>query len=292
MDNLRGSLLMVLAMLLFAIEDMFIKQMSGAIPIGQIMVCLSAGGVIAFGIVAKLRDPGPLFDGFWHPAVVGRNLCDTFGSMGFLTALALTPISTASAILQATPLWVTIGAAIFFGETVGWRRWTATLLGLFGVLLIIRPGMEGFDANSLFAVMGVIGLGARDLFTRRLPPTLSTIKVSVYAFVTLIPAGIFLHLIQGDPIATPDATNTLRLILAMLIGVAAYYTIVAATRLGDLSLVSPFRYSRLVFALFIGVFAFGERPDALTLLGAAIIIAAGLYTLWRESRLNRSQPAL
>ncbi len=292
MDNLRGSVLMVLAMLLFAIEDMFIKQMSGAIPIGQITVILAMGGVIVFGTAAMIKEPGALFDHFFHPAVVGRNLCDAIGSIGFLTALALTPISTASAILQATPLWVTVGAAILFGETIGWRRWTATLVGLFGVLLIIRPGMEGFDANALFAVVAVIGLGSRDLFTRRLPPNISTIKVSVYAFVSLIPAGIAMHLVQGDPIAIPNAPNTLRMIAAILIGIAAYYTIVAATRIGDVSLISPFRYSRIVFALFIGVFAFGERPDVLTLLGAFIIVTSGLYTLWRESRLNRHKPAL
>ncbi len=292
MDNLRGSVLMVLAMLLFAIEDMFIKQMSGAIPIGQITVILAMGGVIVFGTAARIKEPGALFEHFFHPAVVGRNLCDAIGSIGFLTALALTPISTASAILQATPLWVTVGAAILFGETIGWRRWTATLVGLFGVLLIIRPGMEGFDANALFAVVAVIGLGSRDLFTRRLPPNISTIKVSVYAFVSLIPAGIVMHLVQGDPIAMPNAPNTLRMIAAILIGIAAYYTIVAATRIGDVSLISPFRYSRIVFALFIGVFAFGERPDVLTLLGAFIIVTSGLYTLWRESRLNRNKPAL
>ncbi len=292
MDNLRGSVLMVLAMLLFAIEDMFIKQMSGAIPIGQITVILAMGGVIVFGTAARIKEPGALFEHFFHPAVVGRNLCDAIGSIGFLTALALTPISTASAILQATPLWVTVGAAILFGETIGWRRWTATLVGLFGVLLIIRPGMEGFDANALFAVVAVIGLGSRDLFTRRLPPNISTIKVSVYAFVSLIPAGIVMHLAQGDPIAIPNAPNTLRMIAAILIGIAAYYTIVAATRIGDVSLISPFRYSRIVFALFIGVFAFGERPDVLTLLGAFIIVTSGLYTLWRESRLNRHKPAL
>ncbi len=291
MDNIRGSMLMVFSMLCFAIEDMFIKQMASAIPIGQILVLLSFGGILIFGSAAILREGGQLFSHFFHPIVVGRNLCDAFGTIGFLTAIALIPLSTASAILQATPLMVTLGAAIFFRESVGWRRWTATIVGLCGVLIIIRPGLEGFDARSLFAVMAVVGLGARDLFTRILPRDISTMKTSTYAFVTLIPTGVGLFLVQGDPIAIPDTANTLRLLAALLIGVIAYYTIVAATRVGDLSMISPFRYSRLVFALIIGVVAFGESPDALTLVGAAIIILAGLYTIMREARLRRASNA-
>lgn len=291
MDNTRGAMLMVLAMFLFAVEDMFIKQMAGAIPVGQIVAALALGGALFFLATEWIRGSGPIFDRYWHPAVIGRNLCDAFGTIGFVTAIALIPISTASAVLQATPLAVTIGAALFLGETVGWRRWTATLLGLGGVVLIIRPGLEGFDANVLFAVMGVVGLGARDLFTRKLPRDLSSSKVSIYAFVTLIPTGVAMFLVQGDPVVVPDTVNALRFAAATVIGIAAYYAIVMATRIGDVSMVSPFRYSRLVFAMIIGIVAFGERPDALTLLGAAIVVGSGLYSLLRERRLRRASLA-
>ncbi len=293
MDNLRGSILMVVSMLGFAFEDMLIKKMSGGLPLGQVMILLGIGGAIVFGAVAKSYGD-PLFSHvILHPAVMLRNFCEFIGTMGFVSAIALTPISTASAILQATPLVVTLGAALFFGESVGWRRWSAISVGLFGVLLIIRPGMEGFDAKSLLAVVGVVGLAGRDLATRRIPQTTTSRQISFYAFVVSIATGAVLLKIgvTGDTWTSLGTTDIQRLLAAVVIGVLAYYAIVAATRIGDISIVAPFRYSRLVFALIIGVLAFGERPDTLTLIGAAIIVASGIYTLWRESRLGHaSQP--
>lgn len=288
MDNIRGSILMVFAMLGFAIEDMFIKQMSGALPVGQIIWVLGLGGGVLFGAFGLLRGHAMVSRDLVHPAVLARTGCEMFGTVGFITALSLIDISVASAILQATPLIVTAGAALFLGEMVGWKRWAAIAVGFVGVLLVLRPGMAGFDANALFAVMGVIGLGARDLFTRRVPKTVTSVQISTYAFLALVPTGFLLLAITGTPMAQPDEADTFRLIAAVVIGIAAYYAIVAATRIGDISVVSPFRYSRLVFALCVGVVAFQERPDALTLIGAAIIVGSGLFSLWREARLRRA----
>ena len=275
---------MVLAMLGFAVEDMLIKQMAGALPVGQILATLGLGGVLLFAPLARLRTGPGLFDSLTQPRVMLRNAFEAVGTIGFVTAIALTPISTASAILQAAPLVVTLGAALFLGEQVGWRRWSAIAIGLIGVLLILRPGLDGFDPLSLFAVLGMVALSGRDVVTRTLPPRIHSMKLAVYAFLTLIPTGLILVWVQGGQMVRPDDTDALRLALAVVLGIAAYYCIVLATRVGDLSAVAPFRYSRLVFALVIGVVVFGERPDALTLLGSAIIVASGLYTLWRETR--------
>jgi drug/metabolite transporter (DMT)-like permease len=206
------------------------------------------------------------------------------GTIGFVTAIALIPLSTASAILQATPLFVTLGAALFLQESVGWRRWTAILVGFCGVLLIIRPGLEGFTWQSLFALQGVVGLGIRDLATRRVPRTTSSLQLSFWAFLVLIPASGLMIWANGEVIAAPDAITLVYFAIALLIGIGAYYSIVAAMRLGEISFVSPFRYSRILFALVIGISVFGERPDAMTLTGAAIIVGSGIYTLWREQR--------
>lgn len=296
MDNIRGSALMVLAMLGFAIEDMFIKQMSGALPVGQILIVLGIGGAVVFALIARAYGDTLWSRDLRHPAVILRNAGEVVGTMGFVTAVALTPISSASAILQATPLVVTIGAALFLGETVGWRRWLAIVIGLSGVLLVIRPGLEGFDVNSLFAVQGVIGLAIRDLATRRVPATISSRQLSTYAFAVIVPTGVLVLWLRDSTMVVPDGADMVRIALAVVVGVAGYYTLVAATRIGDMSVIAPFRYSRLIFALFIGVLVFGEAPDHLTLLGAAIIVGSGTYTLWRESRLRRaslaSQPAL
>ena len=292
MDNIRGSILMVLAMLGFAIEDMLIKQMAGTLPVGQVVIGLGIGGAVIFGIMVKTYGEALWSRAVLHPAVISRNLFEVFGTLGFVSAIALTPISTASAILQATPLVVTLGAALFLGETVGWRRWAASSVGLSGVLLIIRPGMEGFDAKSLLAVIGVIGLAGRDLSTRRIPSEISSRQIAFYSFiVSIFTGGILLRLgVTGDTWLATSTDENLRLAAAIVVGVLAYYAIVAATRVGDVAIVAPFRYSRLVFALVVGVLAFGERPDALTLIGALIIVASGFYTLWREAQLRRASP--
>ena len=143
MDNLRGAALMTLAMLGFAIEDMFIKFMAGALPVGQIIALLGLGGTIAFATVIVVQRR-PLFSrALLTPAIAVRSLGEIIGTIGFVTAIVFTPLSSASAILQATPLAVTLGAALFLQEKVGWRRWSAILVGFCGVLPIIRPGLDG-----------------------------------------------------------------------------------------------------------------------------------------------------
>ncbi|MEM9576202.1 MAG: DMT family transporter [Pseudomonadota bacterium] len=282
MDNLRGAGLMVLSMLLFALEDMLIKFLATALPIGQIVGMLGLGSALLLAIALRAQRQ-PLFTAqILTPAILLRAFGELVGTVGFVTAIVLIPLSTASAILQATPLFVTLGAALFLQEQVGWRRWTAILVGFFGVLLIIRPGLDGFDWQSLFALQGVIGLGIRDLATRRVPPQTSSLQLSFWAFLVLLPAAAFMMWVNDETLTMPDWTGWTIYAIALLIGILAYYTIVAAMRLGEISFVSPFRYSRILFALIIGVFVFSERPDALTLIGAAVIVGSGLYTLWRE----------
>jgi drug/metabolite transporter (DMT)-like permease len=286
MENLRGAAMMVAAMAAFAIEDMFIKRLSVDISTGQILMMLGAGGALVFGIFAQRQ--GRLFSAdLWHRAVILRNLGEVIGTMGFVTAIALTPLSSASAILQATPLAVTLGAALFMGESVGWRRWSAILVGFAGVLLIIRPGLEGFQPASLFAVQGVIGLAIRDLATRATPRSIGAMQLSTYAFALLVPTGLVLLLVQGHGIVPLEPAQWTQMGGALLLGLVGYYSIVSAMRLGEVAVVTPFRYSRLIFAIIIGVTMFGERPDALTLTGAALIVGSGLYTLLREARLHR-----
>ncbi|EDM71256.1 integral membrane protein, putative [Roseobacter sp. AzwK-3b] len=286
MENLRGSALMVLAMAGFALEDMFIKRLADDLPVGQILMLLGAGGAVIFGLAALSRGHALLSRDLLTWPVMLRNLGELIGTIGFVTAIALTPLSSASAILQATPLAVTLGAALFLREQVGWRRWSAILVGFAGVLMVIRPGLSGFEPASLFAVQAVFGLAMRDLATRAVPHTVTSMQLSSYGFATIVPAGALLLWLSGGAVS-PSAANWRDIALALVLGVAAYYAIVAAMRVGEVSFVTPFRYTRLIFALVIAVLIFDEQPDALTLMGAAIIIASGLYTLLRERRLRR-----
>lgn len=284
MDNLRGAALMTLSMLGFAIEDMFIKFMAGRLPVGEIITLLGLGGGIVFAIVLAVQGR-PLFSrALLIPAIAIRSVGEIIGTIGFVSALVFTPLSSASAILQATPLAVTLGAALFLQEKVGWRRWSAILVGFGGVLLIIRPGLDGFDIKSLFAVQGVFGLAIRDLATRKIPKTTSSMQISFLAFLTLVPTGLVLLHFTGEELVMPSKGLWFLIGAATTLGTVSYYAIVAAMRIGDVGFVTPFRYSRLLFAMAIGVLVFGEQPDTLMLIGSAIIVGSGIFTIWRERK--------
>ncbi len=286
MENLRGAAMMTLAMLGFAIEDMIIKLMAGSLPTWQIIGVMGVGGAFIFGALT-LRKNQPLFSSaMLNRTILLRNLGELVGTVGFVTAIALTPISSASAILQATPLMVTLGAALFLHEPVGWRRWSAILVGFAGVLLIIRPGLDAFNPLSLFAVLGVLGLAIRDLATRQVSGAISSFQLSFLAFLTLIPAAGILSLFSTVSYVPPTPWRWLLVVTSIFLAVLAYYAIVAAMRIGDISFVTPFRYSRMVFALIVGVAVFDEQPDLPMLLGSAIIVASGIYTVWRERKLR------
>ncbi|WP_298969759.1 DMT family transporter [uncultured Roseobacter sp.] len=286
MENLRGATFMVLAMLGFAIEDMLIKFLAVELPVGQIIGMLGLGSAVLVGLLLVLQGQALFTRAMLTPVIALRAFGELVGTLGFVTAIALTPLSSASAILQATPLFVTLGAALFLQEKVGWRRWSAIIVGFFGVLLIIRPGMEAFDWLSLFALQGVVGLGIRDLATRRVPRETSSLQLSFLAFLVLIPSAALLMWINSSALVTVSTANWVYLIIALLIGIVAYYLIVAAMRIGEVSFVTPFRYSRIIFALVVGIAVFNENPDLWTLTGAFIIVASGLYTLWREGNVR------
>ncbi|MEX0970236.1 MAG: DMT family transporter [Paracoccaceae bacterium] len=286
MENLRGIILMVASMAGFAIEDMFIKLASDEVPVGQILMTLGIGGTIFFMVALRIRG-----ERFWgrdllSAAVSLRNLGEIIGSVGFVCALALMPISSASAILQAAPLAVTLGAALFLGEAVGWRRWSAIFIGFIGVMMIVRPGLEGFNVYSIFALVSVAGLAMRDLATRQVAKSISSLRLAAVALIVVIPTGAALSLFTAAP-QMPGVSSTLYLLGAISVGAVSYYAVILATRLGEVSVIAPFRYSRLLFALGIGYFIFAERPDFWTLFGATIIIASGVYTFAREQRLRR-----
>ncbi len=277
-DNLRGSIWMVASMAGFAVEDAFLKSASTAIPVGEAMVLMGLAGMLVFGALA-MRAGEPVFPA----SLVSRTMAvrsgfEVVGRLFYALAIALTPISVASAILQATPLVVVLGAALVFGERVGGQRWLVIAVGFAGVLVILRPGLAGFDALSLLAVIGLIGFAGRDLATRAAPSALSNAQLGVAGFAMLgLSGGIILGFTGG--IVLPPALVLAKVAGAAVFGILGYGALTTAMRTGEVSAVTPFRYSRLLFAMGLGVLAFGERPDAATLAGSAIIVACGLFIL-------------
>jgi drug/metabolite transporter (DMT)-like permease len=182
-----------------------------------------------------------------------------------------------------------MGAAVILREPVGWRRWTAIAVGFTGMLLILRPFGAGFDPNALFAVIAVFALALRDLLTRRVPAVMHTLQLALLGFAAVIPAGVLLLL--GQTPMAPGWREAGLMAGILGLGMVSYIAITLATRTGEVAVVAPFRYSRLVFAMAVGAMLFGERPDPWTLAGSALIIASGLYTFARERRLALARAA-
>ncbi|WCR09294.1 DMT family transporter [Paracoccus stylophorae] len=293
--NARAAALMTLGMAAFACEDALLKLLSRGISIGQLLVVLGLGGMAIFGAWVA-RSPGGLrWRDLIHPGVVLRNLAEGVCAICFLTALSIGDLSIASAILQALPLLMTLGAAVVLGEPVGWRRWTSIAVGFAGVILIVRPGTDAFQPGSILALIAVVALAVRDLVTRRLPVQIGSGLLTASAFGAMAVAGAVLVVIGGQPMVVPGPAEAGMMAVSLAFGLLGYMTMVIATRIGEIGAIAPFRYSRLVFAIILGVLVFGERPDGWTLAGAGIIAGAGGYAMWREARLRgrtrRRRPA-
>lgn len=279
--NRRGSLFMVLAMAGFAVEDMFIKSAAKTMPLGQVLALMGALGVLWFALQSR-RVGEPAFPAALRSrTMLVRSSFEMVGRLFYSLAIALTPISVASAILQATPLVVVAGAALIFGERVGLWRWALTALGFAGVLVILRPGLEGFDAMAILAVIGLLGFAGRDLATRAAPLALSNAQLGVAGFAVLGLAGLIILGVQGGPVL-PGALPLAKALGAAGFGILGYSYLTRAMRTGEVSAVTPFRYTRLLFALLVGVVVFGERPDLATLIGSAMIVGCGVLILMRR----------
>jgi S-adenosylmethionine uptake transporter len=280
-ENARGALWMTVSMAGFVLNDTLMKSVAGEIPLFQ---AIFLRGLMATTLVGALAwQRGALRHvprGSDRRMILYRMAGEIGGTSLFLTALFNMPLANATAILQAAPLAVTLAAALFLGHPVGWRRYTAIGVGFIGVLLIVRPGSEGFNAYSLTALASVLFITLRDVSTRGLSVMMPGLLVTVLTSVAItVFAGAVTVFEEWQPMRWE--------ILARLGGAAmllslGYYTGIAAMRVGEIGFVSPFRYSNLLWALMLGFAVFGEVPSWLTVAGAAIVMATGLYTLHRE----------
>jgi len=286
-ENLRGAGLMMAAMAAFVLNDTLMKLVSANLNLFQAVFLRGIGTTLL--ILAVARWQGVLR---FRPArrdqriMVWRTLGDMGQMICFLTALFHMPIANVSAILQSLPLAMTLAAALFLKEPVGWRRYTAIFAGFVGVLLIVRPGSEGFNVYSLVALTTVIFVVLRDLSTRQLARAVPNIFVTLVTSLAVTTMSGVASVVQGwNSVAQGD--------LVLLCGAAffvsfGYMFITMAMRVGEIGFISPFRYTMLVWAILVGLFVFGDVPRPLTLLGAAIIVASGIYTFYRERKVARS----
>lgn len=283
--NLAGIVGVLVAMFCFVVNDVFVKLVGADLPIGEMMLLrgvVSVAGVLAVAWwMGALRPPRILLSG----PVAGRVTGEIFSTPLFLFGLMHMPFADANAILQFGPLAVTAGSAIFLAERVGWRRWTAACVGLLGVLLIIRPGGATFNTFALLPLGSVVAGAARDLFTRRIDHRVPTLMLTLVSAGTVTVTGGAIAMVETW--VTPSPMHLVQLTAAAVLLAIGYFAATIAVRAAEISVIAPFRYSIVVFAIVCGVLVWGEVPDALSFVGIGIVTAAGLYTFYRERRFAR-----
>ena len=284
---LRAIIYMVVGMFFFMLGDLYLKLASQHLPLGMVVFFLGAGMSLLFAVMMKGQG-APLFDkAYWHHAMMMRCLGEAIGVIGVMIAVAFAPLSTVSAIMQSLPLLLTLIGAVFLKESVGKHRIFALLAGLIGVLIIIRPGFEGFDLFASFTLVGVLGMAIRDVGTRIMPQDISTGALSFWGSVAIAVTGIAMLAVMQDA-HLPNQTGlilSLALVIAAAIGTLC---VSSAMRLAEVSAISPFRYIRVVFGIGAGILILGEKVDAPTYIGCVIVVAAGLYSWFRERRVAKS----
>ena len=286
-ENLLGAALMTCCVLAYVLNDAVMKLLFADIDFFQAiflrgLVSLPPLLVLALMTKTLLQKYSAKNQRF----MIIRILAEIGTTVTFLTALKHMPLANVTAILQSLPLAITMAAAIFLGEPVGWRRWSAICLGFTGVLIIIRPGLAGFNSYSLLALAAVLLLTVREISTRQLDKKIPTVTVALST--TLGITAFAALMLIGDEWAEINFVSWSLIIAAAAAVTVATLLSVVAMRTGDIGFVSPFRYTSLIGAIGLGILLFGEWPDGMTLLGAVIIAFAGVYSLYREQLFNKN----
>ena len=285
-DNQRGATFMMLSMAAFVLNDTFVKLLGAHIPLFEI---LFLRGLLATGALIMMcwylnalqwrhsaRD--------WS-LMIARSGSEIAAAYFFLTALIHMPIANVTAILQTLPLTVSLGGVLFFKNPIGWRRLLAILIGFGGMMLIVRPGSDGFDIYSIYVLIAVLCVTVRDLTTRAMSKSVPSLFVTLLASLSVtVYSGI---MVIGAEFTPMTSTDQAYLIASAIFIIGGYAFSVLVMREGDISFVALFRYSAVIWTLLIGFWVFGDWPDELTLLGAAIIALSGGYTMLREARIKR-----
>lgn len=282
--NRRGIRLMVAAMACFVVNDALVKFVSQSLPAGQLIFVrglMATALVLAVMRLTVMRGTGaavPLrrLAGGW---VALRALLDGLASLTYLISLFHLPLANATAINMASPLFITLAAVWWLRQRVGPLQWLAVAAGFAGVLLVIQPRAEGFNAFAWLCLLGTVLHAARDLVTLRIASDVPSIGVTLAtAVMVTLQAGL---LMLAEGLVPMNAAQLALLAAAAAFLASGYQLIIRATRAGSISVVAPFRYSGLLLAVAIGWAVWGEVPNALAWAGIALMLGAGLYLLRR-----------
>lgn len=265
----------------FVTGDTIVKFLAQTSNIGQIIAIRSLMACVITIALIHHRKAWQDLKYIFNKKVMIRTMAETMATLFFFLGLLELPLGNANAIMQVIPLSVTLGAALFLGEAVGWRRWLAIWIGFAGVMLIIRPGFEGFNAYALYTLLAVIFVTLRDLITRTFDGHVPSLPATFAMTVTTAILGGFMMLPAGE-VSPVSATEYAWMALGAFILIVGQETVIYAMRIGDMSFISPLRYISLPIALFWGFVIFEEIPDIYMLMGSVIVVAMGIYTFHRE----------
>ena len=291
-DNFRGVLLMCGSMLAFTLNDTLVKAViHDGMPLYQVIALRGIGAAAGLCLIAlqqngrlALWPQGP--DRLW---LALRTVGELGATWSFLVALTHMPLANLSAIMQSLPLVVTLAAALLLGEPIGWRRLTAIFVGFVGVMIIIRPGAAAFDEWSVLGLVSVGFVVLRDLATRRFSTALPATTGAIWAAVTVLTMGSVGMVAEGWQPTT--LWHLVQIAGAAAFLIAGYLCAIQVMRVGEISVVAPFRYTSLLWAVLLGWLLFGTFPDFYTVLGGAITVASGLFILQRQARVKRAATA-
>ena len=272
---------MVISMGCLTLTDMLIKIVSQSLPIGEVMILYGVGALAVFWALLYIKGESIQLSPLTNPAVVWRNIGDLIAMNSMFLALVYVPLSTVGAVIQIVPILVTACAALFLGERVGLKRASAIFVGFLGTLLIIQPGAATFDITATLVLIAAVGMAMRDIATKLVRENFSTLLLSFYSCFLFIFSGIILLLIKGNP-SVPDLENSAIILSMIVAGCLGFFFMTEAVRLGDMSVVIPFRYTRLLFSIAAGIIILGEQVNAIMLIGCTLTILSGLYIWHRE----------
>ncbi|MFO7298535.1 MAG: DMT family transporter [Pseudomonadota bacterium] len=279
-NNTAGIIAMLAAMASFACGDSLMKLSSTDLPTGELVwlraTFMSAAGLTYAVLSGAFRKAWTLLA---KPMLL-RAIGDAGGALAYQSALARMAFADLVAINQINPLTVTAASAIFLGERVGWRRWTAALVGLCGVLLIIRPGTSAFTWWSIVAIVAVLFATLRDVSTKSIDRTVPAVLVMWFSSSAVALGSLTMLFFESW--IWPQPLVLLQVAGASAFSLTGHLCIITAVRKGELSAVAPFRYSIMIWALLLGLVIWGQWPDPLAMLGMAIVTGAGIYTFRRE----------
>lgn len=286
-ENIRGILSLTACNFLFLVNDALIKVVNDEMPLSQIMFLRAAFSVVALVPIIAITGGFAYVGLLRNWPLLWRTVAEVAAAVFFLLALFNIPIANANAIGQVVPLLITAAGAVFLGETVGWRRWIAIVAGFIGVLIVVRPGLEGFTIYSLSAVVAAFAITLRDMTTRLMPRELPAALVALVTAIAVGLAAPFLAPVLGETWIVPDVRHLGLIAVAVVFLIGGYLTAVDFMRHGDIAVVAPFRYTVIVMAMIVGYVVWGDVPDLLMIVGTAVIAAAGIYTFSRERNLAR-----